>query len=394
MLLLILGTILDFYTNDVVIKRADSTIIPTIGMEIRDNDTIIANDSSRAEILYSDSSTLYIDKNSRIATSGTQKRSVSISIGRVWAKIRKLVKGESFEVKSPLSVSGVMGTEFEVSYINDESLVKVVEGKVTIKDKQTGREVILEKEKMARIRRDTKMEVRAFKLQELKKWYEWKKDHLDFLLRKIEQALSQGRAMQASRLMAQGHILARRLNLTDEYKYKIDKLKKEYENIREKQGVIEKRINEINLSYNTAMFNLSRKEPKLMELTAKIKRLSIHNIELEGYLKKQNVLIAKQQLIVINRQIEEIESLIKNIKPQTIYEWQQKLDNDYQFLQNAQKMPGLDARTRSEVEMTSKRTEKLRDRVRRAKIILVKDMSAFKKIKLELVKLKIESNQR
>jgi len=394
MLLLILGTILDFYTNDVVIKRADSTIIPTIGIEIQDNDTIIANDSSQAEILYSDSSTLYIDENSRIATSGTQKRSVSISIGRVWAKIRKLVKGESFEVKSPLSVSGVMGTEFEASYINDESLVKVVEGKVTIKDKQTGREVILEKEKMARIRRNMEMEVRAFKLQELKKWHEWKKDHLDFLLRKIEQALSQGRAMQAPRLMAQGHILARRLNLTDEYKYKIDKLKKEHENTREKQSIIKNKIKEINLYCNTAMLNLNRKEPKLMELTAKIKRLSIHNIELEGYLKKQNVLIAKQQLIVINRQIEEIESLMKNIKPQTIYEWQQKLDNDYQFLQNAQKMPGLDAQTASKVKITSKRIEELRDRVRRAKIILVKGMNAFKKIKLQIVKLKIESNQR
>jgi len=394
MLLLILGTILDFYTNDVVIKRADSTIIPTIGMEIRDNDTIIANDSSRAEILYSDSSTLYIDENSRIATSGTQKRSVSISIGRVWAKIRKLVKGESFEVKSPLSVSGVMGTEFEASYINDESLVKVVEGKVTTKDEQTGREVILEKEKMARIRKNMEMEVRAFKLQELKKWHEWKKEHLDFLLRKIEQALSQGRAMQASRLMAQGYILARRLNLTDEYKYKIDKLKKEYENTREKQGIIKNKIKEINLYCNTAMLNLNRKEPKLMELTAKIKRLSIQTIELEGYLKKQNVLIAKQQLIVINRQIEEIESLIKNIKPQTIYEWQQKLDNDYQFLQNAQKMPGLDAQTASKVKITSKRIEELRDRVRRAKIILVKDMSAFKKIKLQIVKSKIDINQR
>lgn len=394
MLLLILGTILDFYTNDVVIKRADSTIIPTIGMEIQDNDTIIANDSSRAEILYSDSSTLYIDENSRIATSGTQKRSVSISIGRVWAKIRKLVKGESFEVKSPLSVSGVMGTEFEASYINDESLVKVVEGKVTTKDEQTGREVILEKEKMARIRRNMEMEVRAFKLQELKKWHEWKKEHLDFLLRKIEQALSQGRAMQASRLMAQGYILARRLNLTDEYKYKIDKLKKEYENTREKQGIIKNKIKEINLYCNTAMLNLNRKEPKLMELTAKIKRLSIQTIELEGYLKKQNVLIAKQQLIVINRQIEEIESLIKNIKPQTIYEWQQKLDNDYQFLQNAQKMPGLDAQTASKVKITSKRIEELRDRVRRAKIILVKDMSAFKKIKLQIVKSKVDINQR
>jgi len=394
MLLFILGTILNFYTNDVVIKRADSTITPTIGMEIQDNDTVIVNDSSRAEVLYADSSTLYIDENSRIATKGIEKRSVFISVGRVWAKIRKLVKGESFEVKSLLSVSGVMGTEFEVSYINDESLVRVVDGKVRTRNEQTGKEVILERERMAKIRRNREIEVKKFKLKEMKKWYEWKKDQLDFLLRKIEEALSKGRDMQASRLITQGYILAKRLNMTDEYKSKIDKLQREYEQSKDQQGVIEDRLNNITLSYNAIMSELNRKEPKLMELNAKIKRLSIQTIELEGYLKKQNVLIAKQQLIVINRQIEEIESLIKNIKPQTIYEWQQRLDNDYQFLQNIEKMPGLASDTRSKVQITSKKAEELRDRVHRVKITLVKDMSAFKKIKLQIVKLKIESNQR
>jgi hypothetical protein len=394
MLLIIFGTILNFYTNDVVIKRADSTIVPTIGMVIQDNDTIIANDSSQAEVLYSDSSTLYIGENSRIVTSGVEKRSVFISIGRVWAKIKRLVRGESFEVKSPLSVSGVLGTEFEASYINDESEIKVVEGKVTAKDRQTGREIILEKEKMAKIRRNTEMEVREFKLQELKRWHQWKKGHLEFLLRKIEEALSQGRVMQASRLIAQGHVLARRLKLTDEYKHKIDKLKKEYENLKEKQGVIEKRIKEINGSYNTIMPNLNRKEPHLMELTAKIKRLSMQATELENYVERQNVFIAKQQLTVVNRQMDEIESLIKNIKPQTIYEWNHKIDNDCQFLQTAQKMPGLAADTKSKVIMTYKRVEELRDRIRKAKIVLVKDMNAYKKIKLELIKLKVETNQR
>ncbi len=394
MLYLILGTILNFYTNDVVIKRADSTIVPTIGMVILDNDTIIANDSSQAEILYPDSSTLYLDENSRIVASGVEKRSVFISVGRVWAKIKKLMKGESFEVKSPLSISGVLGTEFEVSYINDESEIKVVEGKVNTRDEQTGREVILEKEKMAKIRRNQEMEVREFKLKELKRWHEWKKGHLEFLLRKIEEALSQGRPMQASRLISQGYILARRLNLYDEYEHKIEKLKKEYENLKEKQGILEKRIKEINVYCNAATLDLNRKGPQLMELTAKIRRLSMQAAELEGYVNKQNTFIAKQQLSVINRQIDEIESLIKNIKPQTIYEWQQRLDNDCQFLQNALKMPGITSDTRSKAQITSIKVEELRDRVQRIKIDLVKDMSAFKKIKLDLLKIKIETNQR
>lgn len=394
MLLIILGTILNFYTNDVVVKRADSTIIPTIGMVIQDNDTIIANDSSQAEILYSDSSTLYIDENSRVSTSGIEERSVFISIGRVWAKIKKLVKGESFEVKSPLSVSGVMGTEFEVSYINDESLVKVVEGKVTTQDKQTGREVILEREKMAKIRRNVEMEVREFKLKEMKRWYEWKKDHLEFLLKKIELALSKGRTMQASRLIAQGYVLARRLKLTDEYRSKIEELKKKYEQQEEKQRLIEKRLDNINLSYNTLRAGLNRKEPKLMELSAKIKRLSLQTKELEGYVIKERSLVAKQQLNVIDFQIKQIETLIKDIKPQDIYEWERKIENDYEFLGNAQKMPSLDTDLASKVRIISKRVKELEDRIHKAKVILVKDLSAFRKMKLELVKLKIDATQR
>jgi len=394
MLLLILGATLNFYTNDVVIKRADSTIIPTMGMAILDDDTIISNDSSQAEILYSDSSTLYIDENSKIATSGTEKRSVYISIGRVWAKIKKLVKGESFEVNSPLSVSGVMGTEFEVSYFGDESLVKVVDGKVNTKDKQTGKEIVLEKERMAKIRRNMQIEVKRFKLQELKKWYEWKKDHLNFLLRKIENALSKGRTMQASRLIAQGRILARRLNLTDEYENRINLLKEKYDSIEEKQGLIDKRLKEIKISHKTIMLDLNRKEPKLMELSAKTKRLSMLTIELEGLIRKQSSLSAKQQSKVINRQTTEIENLIKNIKPQLIYEWQQKLDNDYQFLQNVTKMPQLNPKARSEIQFISKNTEELKDRVNRAKINLTKDMNTYKNIKIRLIKFKIETNQR
>ena len=394
MFLIILGTILNFYTNDVVIKRADSTIVPAIGMVIQDNDTIIAEDSSQAELLYSDSSTLYIDENSRISTSGTEKKSVFLSVGRVWAKIKKLMRGESFEVKSALSISGVVGTEFEVSYIDDESQIKVVEGKVTTQDKQTGREVILEKERMARIRRNMEMEVKEFKLKELKRWYEWKKGHLEFLLRKIEHALSKGRTMQASRLIAQGHILARRLKLTDEYKSRIEELQKKYEQLEEKQRLIENRLNSINLSYNTLNSALNRKEPKLMELSAKIKRLSFQATELEGFVIKQRPLIAKQQVKEIDYLIRQIETLIKDIKPQDIYEWDRKIENDYDFLSDAQKMSVLDKDLADKVRLTSKRIKELKDRIRKAKLVLVKDLSAFGKIKLELVKLKMDVNSR
>ncbi|MEJ2568557.1 MAG: hypothetical protein P8Z50_06775 [candidate division WOR-3 bacterium] len=200
--------------------------------------------------------------------------------------------------------------------------------------------------------------------------------------------------MQASRLMAQGSILARRLNMTEEYKKRIEQLKSEYERSEEKQGLIEKKLDKINLSSRQIFSTLNRVEPRLTELSLKINRLSLQLVELEGYVRKDNTFVAKQQLTIVNRQIDEIENLIKEIKPQTIYEWQRKLDDDYQFLENAQKMPGIDARTRGRIQLTSKNVEDLKERVRRGKISLVKDINTFRKLKLEIVKLKIGAVQR
>ena len=67
--ILLLGAVLNVYTNDVVVKRADTTITPTIGMELKDIDTVIVKDSSKAEILYADSTVMYLDENTKINTS-------------------------------------------------------------------------------------------------------------------------------------------------------------------------------------------------------------------------------------------------------------------------------------------------------------------------------------
>jgi hypothetical protein len=171
-------------------------------------------------------------------------------------------------------------------------------------------------------------------------------------------------------------------------------LKEKYENIEEKQGLINNKLKEIKLSHQTIMLDLNKKEPKLMELGAKTKRLSMLTAELEGLISKQSTFSVNQQSKIINRQMTDIENIIKNIKPQLIYEWHRKIENDYQFLQNAKKMPQLNSRTISEIQLISKNTEELKDRVTRAKINLTKDMSIYKKIKIKLIKFKIETNQR
>jgi fibronectin type 3 domain-containing protein len=223
-LILFLGTVLNLYTNDVVVKRADTVITPTIGMELKDIDTVIVKDSSKAEILYPDSTVLYLDENTSINTSGEKKRTVFMSFGRIWAKVKKLVKGESLEITTPVSVSGITGTEFEQTFRADKLECKVVQGELNFKDKKTGKETLLEDGKMALIEEGREAKIQKFRKDQLSDWYKWKTKDIDFLLKKLEKAASLGDAAKTTSLTTQVQALAGKLGVLDDYEKKLDKV--------------------------------------------------------------------------------------------------------------------------------------------------------------------------
>jgi hypothetical protein len=224
--ILLLGTVLNLYTNDVVVKRADTIITPTIGMELKDIDTVIVKDSSKAEILYPDSTVLYLDENTSLNTSGEKKRSIFMSFGRIWAKVKKLVKGESLEVVTPVSVSGITGTEFEETFRAQRLEFKLIGGKANFKDKKTGKETLLEEGRMALIEKGREAKIQKFRKDQLSHWYKWKKEDVDFLLRKLEKAVSSGNAVKGTELTAQIEALAGKLGVLEDYEKKVDKIKK------------------------------------------------------------------------------------------------------------------------------------------------------------------------
>jgi len=230
--ILLLGTVLNVYTNDVVVKRADTTITPTIGMELKDIDTVIVGDSSKAEILYSDSTTLYLDENTSLNTSGEKKRSVFLSFGRIWAKVKKLVKGESLEVATPVSISGITGTEFEQSFIAEVAECKMVGGSLSFKEKGTGKETILKEGKMASLQKGKSAKFQDFKKDQMKHWYKWTKGDADFVLGKLKQAYDDGEHGDGASnkkvvlLSSQVKAVAGKLGLVKEYESKLDELMK------------------------------------------------------------------------------------------------------------------------------------------------------------------------
>jgi len=227
-IIILLGTVLNVYTNDVVVKRADTTITPTIGMELMDNDTVIAGDSSKAEILYADSTMLYLDANTRIATTSSEKkRSIFLSFGRIWAKVKKLVKGESLEIATPVSISGITGTECEQSFIAEKVECKMIGGSLSFKEKETGKETKLGEGEMASMEKGGAAKFGKFKKDQVKKWYKWTKADADFVLSKIKQASDDGNHGKVTLLVSQLKAVAGKLGLEKEYGSKLDELFKD-----------------------------------------------------------------------------------------------------------------------------------------------------------------------
>ncbi|MEJ2354904.1 MAG: FecR family protein, partial [candidate division WOR-3 bacterium] len=228
-LIIFLGTVLNVYTNDVVVKRADTTITPTIGMELMDEDTVIAGDSSKAEILYSDSTMLYLDANTRIATTSSEKkRSVFLSFGRIWAKVKKLVKGESLEVATPVSISGISGTEFEQSFIAEKVECKMMGGSLNFKDKKSGEEKELKEGEMASIKKGSAAKFEKFKKDQVKQWYKWSRKDADFVLNKMKQVYDDGEHGDGAAgkdlmlLASQVKAVSEKLGLEKEYESKLN----------------------------------------------------------------------------------------------------------------------------------------------------------------------------
>jgi hypothetical protein len=230
-LIILLGTVLNVYTNDVVVKRADTTITPTIGMELMDNDTVIAGDSSKAEILYSDSTMLYLDANTRIATtSGENKRSIFLSFGRIWAKVKKLMKGESLEVATPVSISGISGTEFEQSFIAEKVECKMMGGSLNFKDRKSGKEKELKEGEMASLAKGSAAKFAKFKKDQVKQWYKWSRKDADLVLNKMKQVYDDGEhgdgaaGKELALLALQVKAVAGKIGAVKEYEGKLKEL--------------------------------------------------------------------------------------------------------------------------------------------------------------------------
>lgn len=88
---------------------------------------------------------------------GSQKTEFYAQKGKVYAKVAKLAKNDSFSITTPTTTAGVRGTEFLVAEENGKGLVACLNGKVVVKNEASPdkgsvdltdeKEVIVEKDK-------------------------------------------------------------------------------------------------------------------------------------------------------------------------------------------------------------------------------------------------------
>jgi hypothetical protein len=104
------------------------------GAELNEGDTVSTEADSRVEISLPEGSLLRLGENTRTtltAHSRGKKFSATLLIGNLWAKVAKLVGGQTFEIETENAVSGVRGTEFRVeSAKGQDDLVRVYDGAV------------------------------------------------------------------------------------------------------------------------------------------------------------------------------------------------------------------------------------------------------------------------
>ncbi|MBK6684659.1 MAG: FecR domain-containing protein [Deltaproteobacteria bacterium] len=113
-----------------------------IGQNLQEGDAVRTGEKGKLELKLADGSRLRLGPGSTITLNashlgegGSRQVSVSLWVGRLWAKVAKKVGGDSsFEVETHNAVAGVRGTSFAVLAQADlSSMVKVYTGTVGVR---------------------------------------------------------------------------------------------------------------------------------------------------------------------------------------------------------------------------------------------------------------------
>ncbi|MCM8779757.1 MAG: FecR family protein [Candidatus Omnitrophica bacterium] len=141
-------TCITYIEGEIIIRKPNGRfVLAQVDMDLEIGDRIEAKANSRATIVLAGTAIIRIQPETEFAipeNKANTKEKVSfieMMKGVLWARARK--DRDSLKVAVPNAVCGVRGTEFEVSYLNNVACVKVIEGKVWLKEKSKPGEIII-----------------------------------------------------------------------------------------------------------------------------------------------------------------------------------------------------------------------------------------------------------
>ena len=131
---------LSYFKGTISIYRKETLVYPETNMRIYADDSLVTGDDSVLEITYEDGSVSSLVPNSALKIRQLKKEKglfttrIKALMGSVLCKIKKLRKGETFQVYTPTAVAAVRGTVFEVVvHENQETSFNVLSGQLYAK---------------------------------------------------------------------------------------------------------------------------------------------------------------------------------------------------------------------------------------------------------------------
>jgi len=141
------ANITSFAGKPEVFKSVNGRTHPAVkGMMLSASDTITCDKNSRAEIRLDGGHRIKIWPGSKVSLEKISggETNITLIMGRVRSWVKKLRAKEKFQVKTPVAVCSVRGTDFSVEVgEGDKVRVEVYEGKVAAAEEQTGSEVMV-----------------------------------------------------------------------------------------------------------------------------------------------------------------------------------------------------------------------------------------------------------
>ena len=122
--------------GDVKVISGGKTTAAAVDRVLADGDTVVTGKNSLADICFGDRGLVRVQESSKVSVASLKQKAddpdLNLDSGSILMTLAKLVKGDSYQVRTNTQVASVRGTDFQVTSDTDESRVDVLSGTIQV----------------------------------------------------------------------------------------------------------------------------------------------------------------------------------------------------------------------------------------------------------------------